>query len=71
MLSGLVGLILERTLIRFLYGRMMDTMLATWGVSLALIGITATIYGDVVRGVSAPLGGFDRSAAMSQACIRL
>jgi urea transport system permease protein len=55
---GLVGLILERTLIRFLYGRIIDTMLATWGVSLALIGITATIYGDVVRGVSAPVGGF-------------
>ena len=55
---GVVGLILERTLIRFLYGRIIDTMLATWGVSLALIGITATIFGDVVRGVSAPVGGF-------------
>ncbi len=55
---GLVGLILERALIRFLYGRMMDTMLATWGVSLGLIGISATIWGNVVRGVTAPLGGF-------------
>jgi branched-chain amino acid transport system permease protein len=55
---GLIGLILERTLIRFLYGRMMDTMLATWGVSLGLIGVSATIYGNVVRGVTSPLGGF-------------
>ena len=56
---GLVGLVLERALIRFLYGRMMDMMLATWGVSLGLIGISSTIYGNVVRGVTAPLGGFN------------
>ena len=35
---GLVGLIVERLVIRFLYGRMIDTMLATWGLSLLLIG---------------------------------
>ena len=55
---GLVGLLLERTLIRFLYGRIIDTMLATWGVSLGLIGLMTTIFGNVVRGVSAPVGGF-------------
>ena len=55
---GLVGLVLERTLIRFLYGRIIDTMLATWGVSLGLIGLSTTIFGNVVRGVSAPVGGF-------------
>lgn len=56
---GLVGLVLERTLIRFLYGRIIDTMLATWGVSLALIGLMTTIFGNVVHGVSAPVGGFE------------
>ncbi len=55
---GLVGLVLERCLIRFLYGRIIDTMLATWGVSLALIGLMTTIFGNVVRGMSAPVGGF-------------
>ena len=55
---GLLGLVLERTLIRFLYGRIIDTMLATWGVSLALIGLMTTIFGNVVRGVSAPVTGF-------------
>jgi urea transport system permease protein len=55
---GLIGLVLERTLIRFLYGRIIDTMLATWGVSLGLIGLTTTIFGNVVRGVSTPFGGF-------------
>ncbi|RVU19433.1 ABC transporter permease subunit [Methylobacterium oryzihabitans] len=56
---GLIGLVLERTVIRFLYGRMMDTMLATWGVSLGLIGLVTTLYGNVVRGVSTPVGSFD------------
>jgi len=56
---GLIGLILERTVIRFLYGRIIDTMLATWGISLGLIGLTATIFGNVVRGVSTPVGGFN------------
>jgi branched-chain amino acid transport system permease protein len=58
LLVGVVGLALERTLIRFLYGRIIDTMLATWGVSLGLIGLTATIFGNVVRAVSTPMGGF-------------
>jgi urea transport system permease protein len=56
---GIVGLLLERTLIRFLYGRIIDTMLATWGVSLGLIGLMTTIFGNNVRGVSTPVGGFE------------
>lgn len=34
--AGLVGLLLERGVIRFLYGRPLETLLATWGVSLIL-----------------------------------
>jgi urea transport system permease protein len=56
---GLVGLLVERAFIRFLYGRMIDTMLATLGLSLFLIGLTTTIFGNTVKGISAPLGGFD------------
>ncbi len=55
---GLFGLLVERLFIRFLYGRMIDTMLATWGLSLALIGLVTTLFGTTVQGVSAPLGGF-------------
>ncbi len=58
LLVGAVGLILERTLIRFLYGRIIDTMLATWGVSLGLTGLMATMFGNVVRAVPTPVGGF-------------
>jgi branched-chain amino acid transport system permease protein len=56
--AGLVGLVLERTIIRFLYGRMMDTMLATWGISLGLIGLITSIFGNVVKSVQMPVGSF-------------
>ena len=55
---GLVGLVIERCLIRFLYGRMIDTMLATWGLSLGLIGLMTSIFGNDPRGVSTPVGSF-------------
>ncbi len=55
---GLFGLLVERLFIRFLYGRMIDTMLATWGLSLAVIGLITTVFGNTVRGVAAPFGGF-------------
>jgi len=55
---GLVGVILERVVIRRLYGRMVDTMLATWGLSLLLIGVVTSIAGNTTAGVSAPLGSF-------------
>ncbi len=53
---GVVGIVVERTVIRFLYGRMIDTMLATWGLSLLLIGAATMIFGNTTTGVSAPLG---------------
>ena len=55
---GLVGAVVERLLIRALYGRMVDTMLATWGLSLALIGAVNMTLGNTVSGFSAPLGSF-------------
>lgn len=55
---GLIGVIVERLLIRRLYGRMIDTMLATWGLSLAFIGGVTMLFGNSVTGISAPLGSF-------------
>ena len=55
---GLIGVVVERTIIRFLYGRMIDTMLATWGLSLFLVGLTTAIFGNTTVGMSAPLGSF-------------
>ena len=55
---GVIGVAIERTIIRFLYGRMIDTMLATWGLSLFLVGLTTAIFGNTTVGLSAPLGSF-------------
>jgi urea transport system permease protein len=43
--SALVGMILERSVIRFLYGRPLETLLATWGISLILIQCVRTAFG--------------------------
>ena len=43
--SALVGIAMERTVIRWLYGRPLETLLATWGISLILIQAVRTIFG--------------------------
>lgn len=53
---GVIGIIVERCVIRFLYGRMVDTMLATWGLSLLFVGLVTTIFGNTTAGISSPLG---------------
>ncbi|MET0431569.1 MAG: urea ABC transporter permease subunit UrtB, partial [Hyphomicrobium sp.] len=45
---------IERTVIRFLYGRPLDTLLATWGVSLILQQTVRTIFGPTNQDVGAP-----------------
>jgi urea transport system permease protein len=43
--AALVGMALERSVIRFLYGRPLETLLATWGISLMLIQASRSIFG--------------------------
>ena len=62
---GLVGVAVERCLIRFLYGRLVDTMLATWGLSLIIVGAVTMMFGNTIVGVSSPLGGFRIGAYQS------
>jgi urea transport system permease protein len=54
LVSGTVGLIIERTVIRQLYGRPLETLLATWGLSLILQQGVRTIFGATNREVSNP-----------------
>ncbi len=56
---GLYGLIVERLVIQWLYGRTVDTMLATWGLSLATSGAFSMIFGATTTGVPNPLGAFE------------
>ncbi len=43
--AALVGALMERTVIRWLYGRPLETLLATWGISLILMQTVRTIFG--------------------------
>jgi len=54
---GIFGIGVERGIIRNLYGRIIDTMLATWGLSLAIIGSATMVFGNTTLGISSPLGG--------------
>jgi urea transport system permease protein len=60
--SGAVGILIERSIIRFLYGRPLETLLATWGLSLVLQQAVRTIFGPDNRDVGNPSfmsGAFD------------
>jgi len=52
--SGLVGIAIERGIIRHLYGRPLETLLATFGVSLVLQQIVRTIFSPLNRSVATP-----------------
>jgi urea transport system permease protein len=54
LVAGAVGILIERTIIRFLYGRPLETLLATWGLSLILQQGVRTIFGPTNREVGTP-----------------
>ncbi len=54
LVSGGMGVLLERGIIRFLYGRPLETLLATWGVSLVLQQAIRSIFGPTNKAVSSP-----------------
>jgi urea transport system permease protein len=51
---GAFGYVLERGLIRFLYGRPLDTLLATWGVGLILQQLIRLIFGADIKSLATP-----------------
>ena len=55
MVTALVGVLLERTLIRQLYGRPLETLLATWGVSLVLIQFIRSVSTSMALGIAIAL----------------
>jgi urea transport system permease protein len=55
MASALMGAALERSVIRFLYGRPLETLLATWGISLMLQQLVRSIFGAQNVGVENPV----------------
>jgi urea transport system permease protein len=60
--AGCIGILIEQCIIRFLYGRPLETLLATWGLSLILQQAVRTSFGPTNREVGAPSwmsGAFD------------
>jgi urea transport system permease protein len=62
LVAGGVGILIERSIIRFLYGRPLETLLATWGLSLILQQAVRTTFGPTNKEVGNPAwmsGAFD------------
>jgi urea transport system permease protein len=62
LVAGFVGILIERGIIRFLYGRPLETLLATWGLSLILQQAVRTTFGPTNKDVGNPSwmsGSFD------------
>lgn len=58
LLAGVFGILLERLVIRHLYGRPLDTIVATWGISLIVTQGTLIMLGSTMQGTGTPLGSF-------------
>ena len=72
--SGLVGIAIERGVIRFLYGRSLETLLATFGISLILQQAVRSIFSPLNRSVATPAwmsGSWEINSALSLTLNRL
>ncbi|WP_290809945.1 urea ABC transporter permease subunit UrtB [Ferrovibrio sp.] len=68
LIAAAVGVVIERGVIRFLYGRPLETMLATWGVSLCLQQAVRSIFGATNKEVANPswmTGAIDVAGGLS------
>ncbi|ABC31218.1 Branched-chain amino acid ABC-type transport system, permease components [Hahella chejuensis KCTC 2396] len=74
LVSGLAGVLIERGVIRFLYGRPLETLLATFGISLCLQQLVRTIFGSLNQSVTTPnwmSGSIEINGALSLTYNRL
>ena len=74
LVSGLVGVAIERGVIRFLYGRSLETLLATFGISLVLQQAVRSIFSPLNRSVETPVwmsGSWEINSALSLTLNRL
>jgi branched-chain amino acid transport system permease protein len=59
LVAGLVGMIVERTVIRHLYHRPLDSIIATWGISLIATQGVLIVLGSTMQGIGTPLGSIE------------
>jgi len=68
LMAGLIGIAIERGVIRFLYGRPLETLLATFGISLILQQLVRTVFSPLNRSVETPewmSGAFEINSALA------
>ena len=58
LIAGLIGVVVEVTIIRRFYQRPVDTLLATWGLSLIVTQGTLLLIGSTLQGIGTPSGSF-------------
>ena len=58
LVAGLVGMLLERTIIRHLYSRPLDSIVVTWGISMIATQGTLILLGSTMPGTGTPFGSF-------------
>ncbi len=73
LVAGVLGVVIERTMIRFLYGRPLETLLATWGLSLVLQQAVRSIFGATNQDVTSPdwMSGFIKLGGLTLTVNRL
>lgn len=54
--AGIIGMIVERLVVRHLYQRPLDSIIATWGLSLIATQGVLIVFGSTMQGVGTPLG---------------
>jgi urea transport system permease protein len=68
---GFISFLIERGLIRFLYRRPIDSLLATWGLSLILVQVARLIFGPAPQAIATPIEGAVMIFGMPYAKYRL
>lgn len=56
LVAGIVGIVIERTVVRHLYHRPLDSIIATWGISLIATQGVLIVLGSTMQGIGTPLG---------------
>ncbi|WP_273523407.1 ABC transporter permease subunit [Rhodosalinus sediminis] len=59
LVAGIVGMIVERTVVRHLYHRPLDSIIATWGISLIATQGVLIVLGSTMQGIGTPLGSIE------------
>jgi len=62
LVAGAVGMVVERLVIRHLYQRPLDSIIATWGISLIATQGVLIVLGSTMQGIGTPLGSIDVGA---------